>query len=219
MSTSTTGMERARVGRSSSAPIRDRRPGWAALAVTLMVGLGVLFGYLYVQAGAKTPIVVMARTVRAGHEITRADLSTISVAGPLTTIAGDDLDRVVGRIAAKDILKGAPLQPAHLSAEGALRAGQAQVGVRLTSGQVPADGVEVGDTVEVLRLPDTNQGEGAVDPAQVLVPAAPVWAVESDPGQPGGVLLTVTVPAQMVGDIVSASAAERVAVVRVVTGS
>ena len=218
MSTAT-GIGRDRLGRAPVAPVRDRRLGWVALAVVLVVGIGVLGGYLYVRAGAKTPVVVVVHAVPAGHVITRADLSTVNVAGALTTIAAGDLGKVVGRRTTVTVLAGTPLQRSMLSSGGALRPDQAQVGLAVTAGQVPADGVQVGDTVEVLQLPGTSTGSGPVDPAQVLVPSASVWSVHGDPGRSGGFLLTVTVPAEMVTQVVSASGAGQVAVARVASRS
>jgi hypothetical protein len=217
--TTATGIGRERLERVGAAgPIRQHRRGWAALAVMLMIGMLTLGAYLYQRAGAKTPVVVMARTVAAEHVITRADLSTVSVAGPLKTVAAADLGKVVGRRAAVTMLAGTPVQVAMLSSAGELRPGQAQVGLAVTSGQMPADGVRVGDSVEVLHLPGSSTAASSVDPAQVLVAAAPVWAARSDPTRPGGMLLTVTVPADVVSEVVSASGAGQVAVVRVVTG-
>src|SRR5687768_13001964 len=115
MSTAATGLGRDRVGRVGGAtPMRDRRTGWVALAVVLTVGFGVLAGYVFLRAGAKTPVVVVVRTVPAGHEITRADLSTVGVAGALTTIAAEDVGSVVGRRAAVTVLAGTPLQRSML---------------------------------------------------------------------------------------------------------
>jgi len=220
MSTALTGAGRDRRTRMSSlGPARDRHLGWAALAVTLMIGIGALGGYLSLRAGSKTPVVVLTRTVPAGHVITRADVSTVTVAGALKTVAAADLDAVVGRRVVVTVLAGALLQRSMLGAGGALEPGQAQVGLAVTSGQAPADGVQAGETVEVLQIPGSGTGTGPADPAHVLVPAAPVWSVRTDPARSGGILLTVTVPADLVGQIVAASGAGQVAVARVVTGS
>ena len=216
--TATTGVGRERAGRAGiPPPARDRRRGWVALAVALVIGVGVLGGVEYQQAGAKTSIVVVAANVPTGHVITRADLTTVNVAGPLTSIAGRDLGRVVGRRAAVTLLAGMPVQQAMLSTAADLQPGQAQVGLAVSAGQVPADGVRAGDTVEVLQLPGTGGGVRPADPASVLVQTAVVWSVHADPARAGGFLLTVTVPGDLVGDLVSASGAGQVAVARVVT--
>jgi hypothetical protein len=184
-----------------------------------MVTVGALTGFTFSRAGAKAPVVVMVRTVPAGHVITRADLSTVALAGALTTIAARDLSAVVGRRVKVTALAGTPLQRSMLSTAADLQEDQAQVGLAVAAGQIPADGVQAGDTVEVLRLPGTDSGEAPSDPAQILVEAASVWSAQPDPAHPGGMLLTVTVPSETVGATVSASGAGQVAVVRVATGS
>ncbi len=211
-------MTSARIARSGRpASVRERRPGWVMLSVALIVGLAVVAGYLYQQAGHKSAIVVMADSVPVGHAISRADLSTVSVAGPLTSIPGADLDRVVGLRASVTLLAGTPVQRSMLSTAGDLQPGQAQVGLALSSGQAPADGVQAGDEVEILRLPDadTASTKGTDEAAQVLVAQAQVWSTRPDPSRTGGLLLTVTVPADVVSDVVSASGAGQVAVARV----
>jgi hypothetical protein len=220
MSTAVTGTGRNRMARSG-APSPGRRPGWAAVALLLVVGLGVLGAYLYQQAGAKVPVVVVVGTVPAGHIITRADLSQVAMAGDLPTIAGRDLGQVVGRRAAVTLLAGTPVQAAMLTSAAAPKPGQAQVGLALGAGQVPADGVQAGDTVEILQLPGSDPGstDGEDPVAQVLVASAPVWSARPDPARSGGFLLTVTVPAETAGQIAVAGDGDHVAVVRVVAKS
>src|ERR1700730_12569864 len=82
----------ARVG--VSLPIRQKRPGYAALAVVLIVGLAAVGAYFYSQAGKKVPVVVVTTDVPAGHKIQRADLSTVQVAGSVTAIGGANLNSV-----------------------------------------------------------------------------------------------------------------------------
>ena len=63
-----------------------------ALAIALIVGLAALGMHLYQQAGSKTPVLVVAWEVPAGHVVARADLSTVSVAGPVTAVAAGHID-------------------------------------------------------------------------------------------------------------------------------
>jgi hypothetical protein len=202
-------------------PTRERRRGSAFLAVaTILVGLA-LGGYVYVHAGAKTPVVVVAAGIRegkipSGHVITRADLSTVEVAGPVTAVAGSHLQDVVGQVAVVTLLPNMLVQRSMVTSSSPLRAGQARVGVALTSGQIPADGVEPGDTVEVLQVPAADSsGPGSVDPAQVLVASAVVWSTRPDPARSGGTLLTLTIPDSQVADVASAGAAGQITVVAV----
>lgn len=54
-------------------PLRQKRPGYAALAVVLIVGFAALGGYFYSQAGKKVPVVVVTTDVPVGHKIERSD--------------------------------------------------------------------------------------------------------------------------------------------------
>lgn len=199
-------------------PTRQRRPGYVALAVMLIALLSAGGAWLYVQAGQKTPVVVMAREVPAGHVIERTDLSTVSVAGAITAIGGENLDSVVGQTAAVQLLPGTLLQRSMVSSTGPLEAGTAAVGVALKSGQLPADGVDPGDTVAVLRVP-TAAGAGSRTgdsaEAQVLVERATVFSARLDPAQAGGTLVTVVVPADDYVAVAAASGSGQVALVEV----
>ena len=201
-------------GRVAAAlPTRQRRPGWTALALTLVVAFGAVGAWLYSSAGAKTAVVVVVREVPAGHAIARADVSTVAVAGAVTAIAGDNLDSVVGQTAAVHLLPDTLLQRSMVTAEPGLTGAQAQVGVAVRSGQIPADGLTPGQVVTVVELPAVDAptpGE-----ATVLVERAEVFAVREDPAQAGGTLLTVVVPTGRAAAIAAASGAGRAALIRV----
>jgi hypothetical protein len=144
----------ARVG--APLPIRQKRPGYAALAIVLIVGLAAVGAYLYSQAGKKVPVVVVTTDVPAGHRIQRGDLSTVQVAGSVTAIGGANLNSVVGETAVVELLPNTLLQRSMVTSAPALDSLAAQVGVAVTPGQIPANGLSPGDTVEVLQLPQKN---------------------------------------------------------------
>ena len=202
----------ARIG--AGLPTRQRRPGYVALAVALIVGLAAVGAYLYVQAGAKTPVVVVVRDVPAGHVIARSDLSTVAVAGGVTAIAGAHLDSVVGQTAAVRLLPNMLLQRSMVSAGAALPASSAQVGVIVKGGQIPADGLSPGDTVEVVALPARDSVDKSAA-AQVLVGQARVFASRDDPAQAGGTLLTLVVPRSQATAVAAASGAGQIALIKV----
>lgn len=199
-------------------PTRERRPGYVALAVVLIVGLAALGGYFYTRAEAKTPVVVVVRDIPAGHTISRADLSTVAVAGAVTAIGGPRLDSVVGQTAAVELLPNTLLQRAMISATPGLAAGQARVGVQVRPGQIPADGLNPGDTVQILQLPakDATTSTGSTGTsATVLASKALVYSTTADPSAAGGTLLTVLVPTKAAEGIAAASNAGLVALVQV----
>jgi hypothetical protein len=197
-------------------PIRQKRPGYAALAVVLIVGLAALGAYFYSQAGKKVPVVVVTTRVPVGHKIERSDLSTVQVAGNVTAIGGANLNSVVGQTAVVELLPHTLLQRAMVTSAPALTSSAAQVGVAVSPGQIPADGLNPGDTVQVLQLQVKNSASSAAAPApSVLAEDATVYSSTSDPSRSGGTLLTLVVPKSAAGAVAAASNAGLIALIRV----
>jgi hypothetical protein len=215
------GRAREQIRAGSPLPTREHRPRYVVLGVGLIIGLASVGAWLYASAGAKTPVVVVARSVPAGHTITRADVSTVTVAGGVTAIAGTNLDSVIGQAAAVPLLPDMLLQRSMVTAATGLGPQEAEVGVAVTSAQIPADGLKPGDTVQVLQLPDDGAATSRTQPrdAQELVAQARVFSVRPDPAQAGGTLLTLRVPSAQASLVATASGAKQVALIRVAAGS
>jgi hypothetical protein len=205
----------------SPLPVRQRRPVLAAVTLVVIVGLAAIAGYLYEQAGAKTPVVVIARAVPQGHPIERADLTTVAVAGEISAVTAAGMDGIVGSRAEVDLLPGTVLQRSMISDAPLLPASKALVGVAVGPGQMPADGLQPGDTVQVLHLSGTGAagtapGPGPVQTVQepVELTRADVYSVREDASQAGGALLTLVVPRAVAMDVAAASDAQRVALIQ-----
>jgi hypothetical protein len=200
-------------------PTRQRRPGYGALALTLIVALAATGGWLFQQAGQKASVVVVVTRVPAGHPVNRAHLSTVDVAGAVRAVSAAHLDAVVGQKAAVDLLPGMLLQRSMLTSADPLPAGQAEVGVAVSGGRIPADGVTPGDTVAAVQVPSGGGGgdTAAALPAVVLVVRAPVFSARPDPAQAGGTLVTLIVPVERAPAVAAAGAIGQVALVRVST--
>lgn len=194
-------------------PTWQRRPGWVALALTLILGCAAVGAYLYTAAGAKTAVVVVVRDVPEGRAIQRDDLSTVAVAGGVTAIAASHLDSVVGQAAAVHLLPNMLLQRSMVAAGSAMTSTDAQVGVVVKSGQIPADGLTPGDVVEVVALPSASVSQPG--PPQVLVDKARVFASRVDPAQTGGTLVTLVVPRDRAVAVAAASGAGQIALIKV----
>lgn len=193
-------------------PTRQRHNGFIALAVALIVGLAAIGAYLYSSAGAKTPVVMVVRQVPVGQVIQRSDLTTVPVSGRVVALAGGNLASAVGQRAAVTLLPDTLLQRAMFTSGQTLGAGQAQVGVAVRSGQIPADGLVAGDTVRVVQLPT----KGSTDlTAKVLAEHAQVFSSRADPAASGGTLVTVVVPQDVSTSVAAASGTGSVALVKV----
>ena len=197
---------------ATALPTRQRHNGFIALAVALIVGLAAIGAYLYSTAGSKTPVVMVIHRIPVGQVVQRSDLTTVGVSGPVVAVAGGNLASLVGQRAAVTLLPDTLLQRAMVTSGETLPAGQAQVGVAVRSGQIPADGLVAGDLVRVVQLPV----KGSVDvQALVLVERAQVFSTRLDPAVNGGTLVTVVVPEAASTAVAAASGAAAVALVKV----
>lgn len=195
-------------------PTRQRNNGFVALAVALIVGLAAIGAWLYSSAGSKTLVVMVVDEVAAGQVIERSDLTTVPVSGRVTAYGADRLDGLVGQRARVALLPDMFLQRSMVKDSGeSLPAGQAEVGVAVRSGQIPADGLAPGDTVQIVQLP----GQDAAGQARVLVEQALVFSSRPDESVVGGTVLTVVVPVGSSTAVAAASGVGQVALVRVPT--
>ena len=198
-------------------PVRQKRPGYAALAVVLIVGLGMVGAYFYSQAGKKVPVVEVINNIPAGHSIARGDLTTVDVAGSVTAIGGVHLSSVIGQSATVELLPHTLLQRSMVTSSPLLDSSKAQVGVQVKPGQIPANGLAPGNHVEIVQLPPSNltNNSAPTPSATVLVDDAVVYSSTSDPSQSGGTLLTLVVPKSSATDVAAASNSGAIALIRI----
>jgi hypothetical protein len=208
---------RAPAGLSTPLPTSNRPRGYIALAVMLIVGFAALGYWFYAQAGSKVAVVTAAREIPAGHVITGSDLSTTEVAGGITAVAASRMSEVVGHTAAVTILARTPVQLAMVSTASPISATQALVGVAAAPGQVPSSGLQPGETVEVLALPQKAAVTSSV--SAPLLATATVFDVRVDPAVEGGTLLSLLAPRTAAYAITAASDAGLIALVQVGAGS
>jgi hypothetical protein len=160
---------------------RQRRPAWI-VAGLMLVALAVLVNvYLFQSAGHRAPVLVVARDVPVGQQISRADLSTARVAVDATvqTIPGRQLDEVVGQRAAVGLRKGTLLSASQVTGQAAPGPGQALVTVPLKAAEVPP-GLAPGWQVRVISTPGSpgNTGSPAGNaPAPAAATAPDIAAV------------------------------------------
>jgi hypothetical protein len=121
---------------------------------------------------------------------------------------------VVGERAAVALLPNTVLQRSMVTDVDPTPTGMVQVGVAVKGGQIPAEGLTPGDTVQVLRLPAAGGTDAPAEP-EVVVASATVYAALPDPVQAGATLLTLLVPAEQAAAVAGASGAGGAALVKV----
>jgi len=206
-----------------------------ALASLALVTLCVaLFTSIYLHAGSRESVLAVAHNVPRGHVITSGDLSVVRISSSpgLAPVSVDDVRNIVGRIAAVPLLRGTLFTVDDLTRTGGVARGEAIVGVALKAGQLPAQGVADGDTVDVILTgsPTTLTG-GASDgtvptPASGSVPQLEIGGVLASDATVTGLsvpsassadptVVSVEIPSALAPLVASASAAGQAALVLV----
>lgn len=140
-----------------------RRWGRFAAGATLALVGGWLFVVLYLSAGARVRVLVVARDVGRYETIEPGDVRVERVAaGPgVETIESGDPDALVGRVAASDLPEGTLLAPNLLFAEDERLVDptrEAVVGARLAAGYAPDEALDTGTNLLVVLQPDERGG-------------------------------------------------------------
>ncbi|MFC4945826.1 SAF domain-containing protein [Pseudonocardia sp. GCM10023141] len=180
-----------------------RRPRLLLFGLVLAV-LGALAGVLIVrQTNSREEIIMVTREVPFGQVIAREDLTTASLpqGTGLATIAFADVDTVIGRSAATDLLVGQPLSPAAVAAAAPPSAGFAVVGIAVANGRAPVTPLNPRDQVLVV-----GTGEGAAPIAATVLRAG-------DPDAAGKRVVDLLVAEGVAVDLVRAAADDHAALV------
>ena len=191
--------ESQRIPLRLSAAARPRRPALAAASVLLVALCVAVFAGAYIHAGERVPALEVVRPVAAGQRLSASDLASVRVAVPasLPTVPVAEAARVIGQIAAVPLAPGSLLAPGDVGRVAAPPPGEAVVGVSAAPAGLPAGGVSVGASVEVVLTgppgsPDTaGAGATGAGGAPVLGSASPGASAGTSAGSsgasPGGV--------------------------------
>jgi SAF domain-containing protein len=148
-------------------PVRRQ---WGRLAIGLSVALlgGWLFAALYLSAGSRESVVVLARDVQAFQQLTEDDLTTERVAAGdrVDTIPGDQIDELLNHVMRTSLPAGSVLVESQLVAEGdvyeLIGEGNRLAAMYLSRSEVPA-GLQAGDPVQIALSADVDEDEPVDD--------------------------------------------------------
>ena len=200
------------------APVRDRRPALAALALLLVLGGALTSALIAYRSGDRVDVLVALGDIEVGQPLTMADLGTARVAADgAIVIPVERRDSFVGSsVATTRIPAGTLLTPRmFLSSGSAVPAGAQVVGVVLSATQRPARELREDDVVRVFLVP-SETGDGA----QGTVLASAVRVAEAPGGGAGDtVRLSLLVPDDAATSVVTAAATGSLAVTRLAPGT
>ncbi len=143
-----------------------RRPVLWMLSISLVAGGALLAVDAARSAGHKSAVLVAARDVGAGEQITPAAVAVVHVSTDpgLRTVPAGDQPSVVSSVAAVDLKAGSLLTRSELTGTATPAAGTVLVGLALKAGQLPARELARGDRVLIVATP------GQQDPANPAQP-------------------------------------------------
>jgi len=192
--------------RSARGPLpalpRQRRRRMLVLGLLLVLAGALVAGYLYTGMSGRTAVVMVARDVPVGTQLSAADVTTarVSVDTSVAVIPGRQLQQVLGRYAAVGLRKGTLLAASQLAGVMSPRPGQQVVPVAVKLDQLPARGLTPGDQVLVIATPgQQGQDQGTSgNEAGPLTQNTPATVDQvSSPDTDGDVRVDLVVDAQV----------------------
>jgi hypothetical protein len=137
--------------RAAQAGRRDRTR--IALGLVVIVLCVLATASLFSSANKRAQVLALRHAVPAGHTIASGDLASagVSVGPDIRTMPASSLDRVVGRVAAVDLVPGSLLSPDDVSDAARVPIGVAIVGASLKAGQYPVS-LAPGDEVRLVEI-------------------------------------------------------------------
>ncbi|MFE6446885.1 SAF domain-containing protein [Nocardiopsis dassonvillei] len=162
-------------GSDKDEPVRlsgraTRRWRSAVVAVALMVAGATAVVVALSQVDQRSPVLVAAGDLPAGHVVTAADVRVVELAGAESLPTASDVEQVVGTTLTLAVTEGALLSDAVLGADGEqLASGQATASVQLASGRVPSS-VRMGSQVTVVLTGESSDTTSFPAQVQSLTP-------------------------------------------------
>jgi hypothetical protein len=196
--------------------LRGRRnPKWIALGVVALCLGGLLSYVIYARVAHEAAVLAVAHTVHRGETVDAADLTTVNLSSTsgVSTVPADQLQQLVGRRAAFDLVEGSLLPVGGVADVLVPQAGRAVVGVRLVAGRAPTGVLVPGSPLRLVALPPSGADPAFTD--QYLGRTIIARVVSQEPGADGSsVLVNVDVSATQAPTVALLAAQERLAVVR-----
>lgn len=195
---------------------RQRRWSMALVGVLLMLGAGLAFALLYVNAGERSPVLVVARDVQAGQVIEAGDLDVARVGAEagVGTISESNRSDVVGQTASVDLVAGTLLVPGHIGERESLAPGEAIVGLDLAGGERAVGELREGDRVAVILTGSeaSLSDAGSTDGLGTQITVGRVMTSRTDATDEDRIFLSLIVPDESAVAIVGANSLDRVAI-------
>lgn len=215
MATSTTARPTASARGRLPAPVRDRRPALAALALLLVIGGALISALVAYRSGDRVDVLVTSREIPVGQEVTEADFRVARVASEgAAFVDASAVRNFIGTRATGTFPEGTLVNSAMFQVGSVVPDDGALVGVVLTASQRPVTGLRQGDVVSVFAVPRDSAGAQAT-PLLTAVRVAEVGRIDNS----GGQSVSLLVPARSATTVVGPTTGGEVSVTKLASGT
>jgi hypothetical protein len=191
-------------GRRLPGAPRERKPALAVLAVLLIVGGALAAGLLVVRSGQRVGAIELTQAVAQGEQIPASAIQEVQIAkdSGVNYVSWQFASQVPQYFATMPIPKGTLLNNGMLAKTNALPNGQAEVGLALKDGQLPAD-LQAGDKISIYSTQDTNSTTGCPGkPGSTLAASATVISAAPSSVGTGSTDVVIAMDPEAVGPVV-----------------
>jgi hypothetical protein len=152
-----------------------------AAGVAVVVICALVAWSLFGAADHRRAVLMVTRQVAPGQALTPGDVAVVRVVvgAQVHTVPAGEARSVLGRKAIFGLTAGSLLDPAGLTVDPGLNAGQVLMGVSLKTGMFPST-VRAGDSVQVLLVAGSAVSSSSAPPGSTVAPVA-ARVVEVDP--------------------------------------
>lgn len=204
-----------RNGLRLSSGTHRRRPLQIGLGVALVVVCAAVVGAVFQSSAKRVSIVVAAKNLPAGTVLTPGDLATATIpaSGNITAMSATGSAALVGQQLDAPAYTGQVMVRQMISTAPQLATGEQVVGMLMKGDQMPSVPLVVGDTVQVIAVPQPGQGStvgGTI--GSTLVASATVFAVGPAPANQTQYLASVSleVPSADAATVTAYAAADQI---------
>lgn len=191
------------------APPRLRRRPLLIVVAVALVAAGALLGvWLWNASSTGADVVVVRVAVGRGEVIEAADLGTarVGVDPAMRTVSAAELQGLIGQRAVTDLAPGALLTPDQVGTVVVPGQGESLVGVPVSPGLMPSEGLKAGDRVRLVQTPGQS---GEVTGVPVTIPGTVVSVTQGDTQA----VVNVVVSTDRAAELAARAGTGRVAVV------
>jgi SAF domain len=191
-----------------------RNPKWIALGIIALCLGGLLSYVIYARVATETTVVAAAQTVYRGETIEQGDLATITLRGGSLphTIPGTQLNDLVGKRAAFDLVEGSVISSTSITDAAVPPEGRAIIGLKLTAGRAPANLLQPASRVRLIALPAAADTSATDKLAGSIFVGSVIDQSQAADGT--SILVNVDVDATAAPTIATLAAQDRIAIVR-----